>query len=339
MRFSKRWLPLSLDYKAIQFVKLNKDELIAAYYDEFLNRCMNIFLYSNIPKSIEPRAFALSILYGCGGLFKDLGGEWRIAPVDLGGEIGANLRPDKAFIISDSTDRDITGLAGKEFTIDKDIWIIPFDSCFGGVLDICRRYSILMADAMITLDTNIITSRAPYILSATTKTEREEAESFLAKLWNGDIDIIGSSLVSNDGVKSIPFYQTTAQGLTQIVEAIQYIKSSFYHEIGLRSNYNMKRESLNSAETVIDEEAILSLVEDSFNTQKYWIDKLNKATGLEIEIELNRSLGSDEETEKLLEEAREEVKDGGSDMDSGYNADDTGMDSGNEPTGQHDDNQ
>ena len=196
-----------------------------------------------------------------------------------------------------------------------------------------------MADAMITLDTNIITSRAPYILSATTKTEREEAESFLAKLWNGDIDIIGSSLVSNDGVKSIPFYQTTAQGLTQIVEAIQYIKSSFYHEIGLRSNYNMKRESLNSAETVIDEEAILSLVEDSFNTQKYWIDKLNKATGLEIEIELNRSLGSDEETEKLLEEAREEVKDGGSDMDSGYNADDTGMDSGNEPTGQHDDNQ
>lgn len=337
MRFSKRWLPLALDYKEIQYVKLNKDELIASYYDEFLNRCMNIFLYSNIPKSIEPRAFALSILYGCGGLFKDLSGDWRIAPVDLGGEIGPNLRPDKAFIISDSTDRDITGLAGKEFTIDRDIWIIPFDSSFGGLLDICRRYSILMADAIITLDTNMITSRAPYILSATTKTEREEAESFLAKLWNGDIDIIGSSLVSDDGVKTIPFYQATAQGLTQIVEAIQYIKSSFYHEIGLRSNYNMKRESLNSAETVVDEEAILSLVEDSFNTQKYWIEKLNEATGLDIKIELNRSLGSDEETEELLDEAREEVKDdGGSDMEDRDDGQ-SGMDSGNESTSQYDD--
>ena len=93
-----------------------------------------------------------------------------------------------------------------------------------------------------------------------------------------------------DGVRAQP-YGTTGNSnvLTNLIELEQYFKASWFNELGLNANYNMKRESLNSSESQLNNDALLPLVDDMLECRKRGIEQVNAMFGTEISVSLASS--------------------------------------------------
>ena len=99
--------------------------------------------------------------------------------------------------------------------------------------------------------------------------------------------------------------------IKDLIELRQFIKSSWYMELGIQSNYNMKRESLNSSETTMDESVLLPLIDDMLECRKLGVEQINKMFGTNITVELDSSWKEVEydyvETENTIDPNKSDV--------------------------------
>ena len=77
--------------------------------------------------------------------------------------------------------------------------------------------------------------------------------------------------------------------LTQFIELHQYLKGSFYNEVGLNANFNMKRESLGDGETSLNEDSLLPLCDEMLRCRQEDIQKVNEMFGTDITVEFDSS--------------------------------------------------
>ena len=71
-----------------------------------------------------------------------------------------------------------------------------------------------------------------------------------------------------------------------MIESEQYIKASWYNDLGLNANYNMKRESINSGESQLNDDALLPLIDDMLQCRKNAIEKINSMFDTSISVSL-----------------------------------------------------
>lgn len=90
-----------------------------------------------------------------------------------------------------------------------------------------------------------------------------------------------------EGLKALPMSAGT--DLTDLIELEQYLKASMYNEIGLNSNFNMKRERLTTAEVSMNTDNLYPLVDDMLALRREMVDNMNKMYGLSVEVEFNSS--------------------------------------------------
>lgn len=72
--------------------------------------------------------------------------------------------------------------------------------------------------------------------------------------------------------------------LTQFIELQQYLKGSFFGELGLRANYNMKREAIGTGESTLDEDSILPLCDNMLMCRRQDIEQVNQLYGTDISV-------------------------------------------------------
>jgi len=70
---------------------------------------------------------------------------------------------------------------------------------------------------------------------------------------------------------------------------MQYTKASWFNELGLNANYNMKRESINSDESQLNDDALLPLVDDMLNCRRLAAEKVNAMFGTSISVDFASS--------------------------------------------------
>lgn len=185
--------------------------------------------------------------------------------------------------------------------------LVRHDSYLKGLMPIFNRYATLLAEVDISMVWAIILSRAPVAISAPDDRTRTSAEAFIDKLIRGDMSVISSNEFI-DGIKSMPLAQDSS-GITQLIEAKQYLKAGCFNEIGLNANYNMKRESINSVEAQIDDDALMPLVDDIIYTQQKDFDAFNRRFGTHVEVARasawrNRDMLAEAEVQEQATEAR-----------------------------------
>ena len=92
-----------------------------------------------------------------------------------------------------------------------------------------------------------------------------------------------------------------------LIELEQYLKASWYNELGLNANYNMKRESINSGESQLNNDMLIPLVDDMLKRRKEGAEKVNNMFGTNITVELASAWeDNQEEIDEALEEGTEE---------------------------------
>ena len=83
--------------------------------------------------------------------------------------------------------------------------------------------------------------------------------------------------------------------MTNLIEYHQYLKASWFNEIGLNANYNMKRESINSEEAQLNSDSLLPLIDNMLSCRQQAAEKINAMFGTNISVELSSSWEDNQE--------------------------------------------
>ena len=293
------------DYKHLEIVqdfeKFVRDKKVSSryYYRYLLSRVLKMFQYKNLPDTIPHEILDRYLFeYGVACITK-VGDDLYCFYGNLGGEQDAYYRPSKFIVANPHLQGGFTAqidivypsqLADPTMTQD-DVQpgvLMRNDAEWVGLHPLLARYAYLLAENTLTIRTADVMLRVVAFLTANTDKERASCLEYLKVIDKGEMGVIGNSPFF-DGVKLQAPPSNNGSYLTQFIELQQYLKGSFFNEIGLVANYNMKREAIGKGESTLDTDSIFPLAENMLYTRREDLQKVNDMYGTEIEVDFSSS--------------------------------------------------
>ena len=247
-----------------------------------LNRTQSMFKWEGLPDTIPARILELYLQTNGNACFYKHEGNLYVFIGGRGGEPDVYYMPTIYTIANPALNLSV------QANIDINCVVMPNDSMYMGLMPMFERYSSLMCETELSLDIACVNARIVDLISATDDRTRASALQFLEDVREGKLGVIASNEFL-EGIKSAPYGATGHQTITDLIELMQYCKASWFNELGLNANYNMKRESLNSSESQLNNDALLPLVDDMLNCRKMFVEKVNTMFGTDISVSLNSS--------------------------------------------------
>lgn len=262
---------------------LDKDEIIKQYIGYMLARTQTMFDYKNLPKTIPKKDLEILIQVNGFAIITKVKGELYAFYGGLGGVLNEYYLPTIATIANPYLNYNAN------LEIDKECVIILNDNLIQGLTPMFERNAKLLAECDISMQFAIINSRLPHIVQAQTDNDKKSLDELFKIVIDGtDIKSVISKTLTN-GFNAIDFSSRTQGILKDLIETKQYLLGSWYQELGLNANYNMKRESLNKNEIDSNEDILIPLIDEMLQQRKEGIKKVNDMFGTDIEVELSSS--------------------------------------------------
>lgn len=289
-----------LDFKPYNFT--HKTKAIKDYVTYMLNRSIRMFKYEGLPDTIPQRFLELYLQTNGHVGFPEKNDNLYVVCGAFGGEPNPYYIPEKYIVSNPSLN------ISKDYSIhDGDIVIGLNDSLMQGLFPMYKKYATLLIENEISLKNIIILNRMHKTFKANNQKAKQEVDIYLKNIKEGNL----ATLVDNaqgflEGVSIDNASNTASQNaISQLIELEQYLRSIWFNEIGLNSNYNMKRESLNSNETQLNDDMLIPLVDDMLICRQEMCEALNKKYGLNITVDVSSAWG-DTVSEVLSEEPQTE---------------------------------
>lgn len=276
----------------------NKGELLQSYILYYLARLQSMFKYDGLPDTIPQKWLEHYLLVNGQCVFiKD--GEDLIATTGGMGGLPDRYYIPTQYIVANPYVKPETR---KTYTIGTDCVLIRNDTYSQGILPMLNRYCSQLVDNDITMSTADILSRAMLTITATDTQTKESVEKWLADLRKGKLSAIGElpSMVGNqDRTVNITPFREVSNTITNLIEYHQYLKASLYNELGLNANYNMKRESINSNESQLNDDMLHPLIDDMLARRREALEEVNAMFGTNITVDFNSAWETNEIEEEL----------------------------------------
>ena len=276
----------------------DKSALIKSYVLYMLEQTVQIFEYDDLPDTIPQKE--LEILHQINGfaIWKNVNDKLYVFHGGLGGVLNEYYHPTRAIVSNPYLK------FNKDMEIDKDCVVTFNDKLRYSLTPMFNKYASLMAECDITFRFALINARIPYLITADDDNTKDSVEKVLSDIKSGEKlgVVLTRKILDKNGMFTSEFGKTTNGNIKDLIELRQYIKSSLYMDLGIQSNYNMKRESLNSSETTMDESVLLPLIDDMLQERKDGLERVNKMFGTNITVKLSSSW------EKIREEIKNELK-------------------------------
>lgn len=319
---SLRFLLGDTDYKYEAAMVLNKKQSTYQYVAYMLDRTSQMFEYSGLPDTIP--AYMLEMFLQSRGVVciaraETLFEQERLDGTKsglycffgaLGGRPDVYLRPTQFIVANPALANSYT------FTIGKDCEIIKNDTRCIGFLPLFFRYAQQMTENDISIRSAQINSRQRTVISAQTDREKESAIEYIHQLEAGEIAAIGEDPFFQ-GVKVTSVGSAAPNTIIQLIELQQYLKASWFNEIGLNTNFNMKREYLSSEEIAANTDVLLPLVDDMLFCRETALERINAMFGTNITVKKNSSWDNKaRESEAEIESMENDANGGDEDVDT-----------------------
>lgn len=248
----------------------NKDILHKYHMMSMLNKCSNMFDYKGIPDTITQRNINILTAYlGYAIVFK-YNNNLYVSFGGLGGELNEEYMPTKAIIANPYLKLSET------FTIDKDCVVIPNDNLYMGLTPINNYYATQLVENDMSLNCNLINGRMLKLLYSDNADDKKALDEVIKDLKNGKISSALGKISLGRGIDTLDFGVGSHNNIVQLLEHRQYIKGSWWNEIGVQSNYNMKRETITSSENILNVDSLLPFSDVMLETRKIAVEKINK---------------------------------------------------------------
>ena len=300
------WYPAINNYNWFDG-KYNKNEMLDSYVRYFLARLQCMFKYEGLPDTIPAKWFEHYLL--CNG-------NCIIAKVNdqlyaLTGGMGNDATPyyiPAGYIVANPWLQTGGGTLSKQYwteTIDvngqhhdQDAVIIFNDTYSQGVLPLLNRYCSQLVENDISLNIADLLARATINISAADDKTKASAELYLKRLRDGQLGVM-SEQAFIEGLNIREFHYV-AQSITPLIEYHQYIKASLFNELGLNSNYNMKRESINSNESQLNDDMLHPLIDNMLRERREGIARVNEFFGTDITVTFDSAWLENEKEEQAV---------------------------------------
>lgn len=277
-----------------------KEKCMRNYIVYMLDRTQRMFEYNGLPDTIPARMLEFQLQVNGFTCIAEHNGELYAYWGGLGGEPDVYLRPTIC-VVSNAAQR-----FSKSFKIDEDCVIIRNDAFLYGMMPLFRRYATAMVENDLSFRLASINSRIQALITAPDDATAEAGNKYLEDIEDGKLGVIASNEFL-DGLKAQPI-QGSMRTFTDLIEYQQYLKASWFNEIGLNANYNMKREKLSTTESQMNSDALLPLVDDMLEQRRLGVKKVNEMFGTNITVDFCSSW------KKLIEEFESNQLDSGGDM-------------------------
>lgn len=291
------WYP-DINEKYMFEGKPDKGILLSSYINYFLSRLQSMFTYEGLPDTV-PQKWLENLLLVNGscvwlkteqdGLFVN-----RAAP---GGERDVYYIPTEVIAVNPWA----KGKLKEKYIRDVDCVVMVNDTYAQGILPLLKKYCSMLVENEISLNIACIMSRGTSVLSAADDNTKASAELWLKRLQDGNLGIIGEApfLIGNqDRALTVNQLSNVDGTITNLIEYEQYLKASLYNELGLQSNYNMKRESINAGESQLNEDMLHPLIDDMLRERQIALEKVNAMFGTNITVKFNSAWEINEREEE-----------------------------------------
>lgn len=270
----------------------DKSKSSKAYFKYLLSRTQMMFKYTNLPDTIDPILLERMLqINGVACITK--------APNDsedsalyafsgsFGGELDIYYRPTKFVVANPHLGKE--GFS-KEVIVngtEQHTGVIMYnDSEWQGLTPLIARYASLMTENVLTTRIADIMLRKMDIIIAGTDKAKKSSDLFLKQLEDGKLASLADSTFF-ESIRTLPVSNYNGSYLIQFIELQQYLKGSFYNELGLRANYNMKREAIGEGESTLDADSVLPLCENMLNSRRKCIALVNQLFDTNISVDYN----------------------------------------------------
>lgn len=290
-----RWREFNRLLEGSSLYNPREKETAALHHIEYmLARTQRMFHYEGLPDTIPARMLELYLqINGCVAVAEHDGGVYAYTG-GLGGEPDVYYQPTVYTIANPAQGW------SSNLTIGKDCIVIRNDSLYLGLIPLFRRYATALTENELSLYIADINSRMISMISATDDRTIDSARKYLDDIERGKLGVIGDNAFL-EGLKAQPLLSASSRGgVLDLMEYEQYLKSSWYNEIGLDSNYNMKRERLNTAEVEMNNDSLAPLVDDMLESRKEGIKQVNEMFNLSIEVSLSSAWEQNREEDDML---------------------------------------
>ena len=297
---------------------LNKKLSVRKYVWTMLNRTNQMFEYTGLPDTIPKEILELYLQINGQCCITEVGGKLFALPGGLGGPPDPYYRPT-LYIAA------IPGLRDGDHSFSKSMKIAnhldPFgavhyngecvlvknDTLMEGMLYMLARYATQLTENDISIRSAQINARAHVNITADTDTEAVSARAYLSALEAGKLEIImGKAMMDSLNVQNISM--NSANVIIQLIELQQYLKASWYNEIGLNANFNMKREYQSEEELQANTDVLLPLVDNMLECRQNAIEAVNKKYGTSISVDKNSSWENKQQERDVEQETKEAEK-------------------------------
>lgn len=247
-----------------------------------LEKTLRMFHYEGLPDTI-PFSQLENLLQTTGNcVIAKVNGKLYALGGTLGGELDEYNRPT-LFVVSNTWLNHFHeyGINGND---SGDNVFCKNDFYNMGLMPIFKKFGTLLVENYITFKVLTISMRSILNISAGDSRTAEGAREYLNKLENGELGVIAENALF-DGVK-VHGNANNNNYLTQFIELNQYLKSSELQEIGINSNFNMKREYVGSSENELNTDILRPFVDGMLEVRKQFCNRCNSLFGTNISVDL-----------------------------------------------------
>ena len=289
---------------------LDKDRSIFNYVMLMFDRTNQMFEYGGLPDTIPAYMLELYLQINGHVCVTEIEGNLYALPGGLGGAPDPYYRPTLYVV------------ANPGLGISKSLKILnhldPFnkqdyqgkcvllrnDTNLRGLFYLCTRYATELAENDVSIRSAQINSRQQTFISATTDSQIASANAYYDNLEKGKIIAVADQAFL-DGVKVNNVSVQSANSIIQLIELQQYLKASWFNEIGLNANFNMKREYLSEEELRASSDVLLPLIDDMLRCREDAINVINSTYGTNIIVRKNSAWENKQEEIDTEQEQKE----------------------------------
>lgn len=296
---------------------LDKKKSIYNYVLMMFDRTNQMFEYKGLPDTIPVYMLELFLQINGHIGWLEWNGELYALPGGWGGAPDPYYRPTIYIVanpaLGGSHDCKIVNHLPP---FDKAVWstkpdcvLMRNDTNMRGLFYLFSRYSTELAENDISIRSAQINSRQQSIIAASTDREIASARAYIKALEDGKLEAVMDQAMATKGIRATNVSVQSANVIIQLIELQQYLKASWYNEIGLNANFNMKREYLSEEELTSQTDTLIPLIDDMLRCRKEAIEIVNSTFGTSISVEKNSAWENKQkelETEQEYKEAKVE---------------------------------
>ena len=257
----------------------NKKTNINQLNNYMLAKTLSMFEYEGLPDSIPVRE--LERLLQIGGyafITKAPSGKLYAFHGGLGGVPCPYGNPTEIIIANPALN------FYKTLKLKTDGVLIRSDDLAMGLMPMYEKYHGMLVENDINIVLDGYSTRMNTVISASDDKTKESAEAYMSKVVDGEISIIGENALF-DGVRVQTGSGGAGTASSRLIELTQYLKGSLYNEVGLSSNFVMKKERLITAEVEQQEDGTFPFVYNMMKCRLKGMERVNKMFGTNINVD------------------------------------------------------